>query len=156
LQNVLKNDKDYDVRNVASLSLGILGDESAVNNLKAILLDENNTKPLMISRAYAALSLGYIKSNSSIEALKEALKPENKLHEEIQCSALLSLGNIQDKSLIPFLGNILIDTKRNVQSRSYAALALGRIKDAEALPHLKKVLQDRENNIRASVAIALD
>jgi HEAT repeat protein len=155
LKEAFKNDESFDVRNVSGLALGIMGDEAAVGDLKEILLDEGDQKSQMISRAYAALSLGYIKTDASISALKEVLKPERKAHKEIQCSAVISLGNLEDKSLIPFLGSILNDSARDEHVRAYAALALGRIKDSSALPELRKALSSNESSIRSSIVIAM-
>jgi len=146
---------ESDVKNIASLALGIMGDESVLNDFKSILANQKASSQEIISQSYTALSLGYIKNNDSIEILKEILNRPNKPNNELQCSALLSLGNLQDKSLIPFISKILTDLSRNDSVRSYAALALGRIKDPAALPELRKALQDKKSSVRASAAIAL-
>ncbi len=158
LKDSFKNDKDFDVKNVAALSLGILGEESVINDLKMILNDvqTTNTKFGEISRAYAALAMGYMNNKDTMEALKQFIAnnraPKDK---QMQCAALLSLGNLQDKSLVPFIGGVLNDFGRDEFVRAYAALALGRIKDPSALPELKKVLRDQKPNVRASAALAL-
>jgi HEAT repeat protein len=155
LKDALKNDNDFDVKNVSALSLGIMGEESVINDLKAILFNETDGKSSMISQAYAALALGYIKTEESINVLKEALDQSRKLHKEVQCSAVLSLGNLQDKSQIDFLGKILNDPSYDEYVRSYAAIALGRLKDETALPCLIKALTVKESNIRTSIAVAM-
>jgi HEAT repeat protein len=145
------NHPNYDVKNVAYLSLGIFGDISSIDSIKAILLSKDSTE---ISKSYAALALGYLKDNASVEALKEALKPDLKMPLNATCSAILALGNLQDKSAIPLLAGILNDSKRDMQERAYAALALGRIKDPEAIPELRKAINDKTGDIRSCVAIA--
>ncbi|MBI4834539.1 MAG: HEAT repeat domain-containing protein [Planctomycetes bacterium] len=155
LKDALKNDANFDVKNVSALALGIMGEESAITDLKAILFNETDEKSQMISRAYAALALGYIKTEESINILKEALDPNKKLHKEIQCSSILSLGNIQNKSSVDFLGKILNDASYDEYVRSYAAVALGRLKDESALPYLIKSLQVKESTIRSSIALAM-
>lgn len=155
LREVFKNEKDFDVKNVTCLALGILEDESMVNDFKSILAKTKVSSHEIIHQSYVALALGYIRSNASIDILKELLSRSATNDEELQCSALLSLGNIQDKSLVPFIVKVLNDTSRNDAVRSYAALALGRIKDPSALPELKKLLNDKKSAIRASIAIAM-
>jgi len=155
LKYALANDESEDVKNVVLLALGILEDESVISDLNAILTDKTQAKQKSISRAYAALALGYLKTDRSVEALKTLFNSNMNGDKDIQCSALLSLGNTEDKSLVPFLGSILNDSTRNEQVRAYAALALGRIKDSSALPELRKAMQDHKISIRASIAIAL-
>lgn len=155
LQEVFETDKDFDVRNVAHLALGILGDESAINNLKTLKCYISDTSYKSLPCAYGALALGYIKNTKSIEILKEILDQNTNARSETQCSALLSLGNIQEKSLIPFISNILHDSSRDKSVRAYAALALGKIKDRSTLPELKKALTDQDPSIRSSVVIAI-
>ncbi|MBI4833619.1 MAG: HEAT repeat domain-containing protein [Planctomycetes bacterium] len=155
LKSAMLDDKTPDVRNVAALSLGIMGEESVVNDLKAILLNETDRKSQMISQAYAALALGYIKTEASINALKESLNLNKKLHKEVQASAVLSLGNLQDKSLVEFIGKVLTNESYDEAVRSYAAIALGRIKDESVLPYLKKAMNSRDISVRSGVAIAL-
>lgn len=155
LKEAMENDKNFDVKNTAALALGILGEESIVENLKSIMLGEGAKKAQMIPRAYAALALGYIKSQDSINALKEALTTNKKIHHEIKCSALLSLGNIGDPELISFIGKILLNNRNKDEIRIYAALALGRIQDISALKYLKRATKDMRSSVRASVAIAL-
>ncbi|MEK7448215.1 MAG: HEAT repeat domain-containing protein [Planctomycetota bacterium] len=145
-------DKNQYVRNTAILSLGIMGDLTVVKDLKEILLSSESQ---MISQAYAALALGYLKEQSSIDALKEVFNQKKVMKIDVKCAALLSLGNIENPSVIPFLGKILNDNKENVHVRAYAALALGRIKDEKALPFLKQAVQGRKNEIQGSVAVAL-
>lgn len=155
LKEILKNDDNFNVRGVVLLTLGILEDESVINEFRSTLA---NTKPKsyeeVVTQSYAALALGYIKNNSSIEILKDSLTLHNS-DKETQCSALLALGNIGDKSVIPFICQILNDLSRDESVRAYAALALGRIKDQSASPELRKALTDKNSNIRASVAIAM-
>ena len=153
LKDSFKNDKDFDVKNVDALSLGILGEDSIVNDLKIILNDNQSSKYGEITRAYAALALGYINNKDTVNILKNVVS--NTASKEISCAALLALGNSQDKSLVTFIAGILNDTGRREEVRAYAAIALGRIKDTSALPALKKAVQDQKGAVRASVAIAL-
>ncbi|MBI4835065.1 MAG: HEAT repeat domain-containing protein [Planctomycetes bacterium] len=146
------NDPDYNVKNMAYLSLGVFGDVSSFDTIKQFLFSSESTD---ITKAYAALALGYIKDPKSTEALKEILNPNSKTPQNAMCSAILALGNLQEKESIPLLSGILNDQKRTMQERAYAALALGRIKAPESLPELKKSMQDKTGDIRSSVAIAL-
>jgi HEAT repeat protein len=159
LKESMKNDKEFDVKNTAALALGILEEESVIDDIKNIVLDtKHGAEYKIISRAYAALSLGYFKKDNSafIDTLKELFSPKNsKTDNEILCSALLTMGNLEDPSLISFITKIMNDYTRKIPVRAYAALALGRIKDPSALSELKKALNDKEKDIRASAAIAM-
>jgi HEAT repeat protein len=154
LKEAFLNDDTPDVRNVAALSLGIMGEDSVVGDLKAVLLNETDQRSQMISQAYAALALGFIKTEASVNALKEALNINKKLHKEVQCSAILSLGNHQDKALVEFIGKILTNDAYDEHVRAYAAIALGRIKDESILPYLKKGMNARESSVKSGIAIA--
>jgi HEAT repeat protein len=155
IKEIFRNDKDFDVKNVSVLTLGILEDISSVSELKEILFNTSDVSYSAIGCAYAALALGYIKNKESIETLKEVFNPGNKTNKETQCAALLSLGNSLDKSLIPSIATIMLDSSRDKSVRAYAALALGRIKDPAALTELKKVSADKDIQLRSSAVIAM-
>ncbi|MBI4833924.1 MAG: HEAT repeat domain-containing protein [Planctomycetes bacterium] len=155
LKESLENDKEFFVQNVVCLSLGLTGDPSAVEDLRKIIFTK---KLISVTRAYAVLGLGYIKDNKSVETLKEllVLKDGEKIEKDIVCSALLSLGNLQEKAQIPLIEKILNNSKLEEDIRSYAALALGRMGDAEAIPLLNTALKDAHKTpkLRASITIA--
>lgn len=145
-------DKDFDVKNVVCLALGMFGKTDYLEDIKSILFSD---KARDISRAYAALALGYIKDEASIEALKEVFNTKKRVEKDVACAALLALGNIQDASVIPFLEKILFNNRYDTQVRAYAALGLGRIRDEKAVTSLKRALKEKNTDIRASAVIAL-
>ncbi len=154
IKEILKNDDDFDIKNAASLALGILEDKSSINDFKEILANTKASSYEIIKQSHNALALGYISNTNSVEILKEVVSRNGKSSNELQCSALLALGNNRDKTMIPFIGKILNNPLKDESIRAYAAIALGKIRDLEALPELKKAMNDKKNNVRSSVAIA--
>jgi HEAT repeat protein len=155
LKASLNDDKEFFVQNVVCLALGLLGDASAVEDLEKIIYSKDI---ITVTRAYAIIALGYIKDEKSVELLKKilVLKEGEKVEKDIICSALLSLGNLEDKNHIPLLEKFLNDASLEEAIRSYAALALGRIKNAEAIQILKKALKEseKEPKLRSSIIVA--
>jgi len=156
LKKIFASDDNFGVRNIVAWSLAMLGDSTALDDIKTID-EENNIKSFKtITGTYGAFALGALKNDSAREALVDILfyhiNPEDM---EAKYTALTALGNTRDKSLVPFISSLLNDDFFNEKLRICAALALGRLQDASALPELRKGLEIKKPDIRAAVAIAM-
>jgi len=110
LAQLLLNDKEDGVRAAAAVSLGEVGDETAVVTLANVLSGDagGSTKKkskgernTFVLRAVAR-SLGQIKSRAAVPALITALTNE-KFDDDIRREAARSLGMIGDPTAVPAL-----------------------------------------------------
>ncbi|MBI5778965.1 MAG: HEAT repeat domain-containing protein [Planctomycetes bacterium] len=155
-----ESENRFFVRNNVLLALGFIGDDSAGETARRVLMDNKKEGPLR--RSYAALALGYLPGNNSelTKTLMDVLSDRSDNH-EVRCCAALSLGNLKDVSAVPLLGKMLNQSEGGKKEppavRSYAALGLGRIATKEALDELRKSTpaSEKEADVRTAVVMAL-
>ena len=110
LTQLLLDDKEDGVRAAAAVSLGEVGDETAVVTLANVLSGNANSSPKKKSKGErntfvlraVARSLGQIKSRAAVPALITALTNENFV-DDIRREAARSLGMIGDPTAVPAL-----------------------------------------------------
>ncbi len=149
LIKALKDDNPQ-VRSLAALNLGIIGDKKATNSLVEALKD-----PVPEVRMNAAFSLGQLQSLEAVEPLIELLKDENG---EVVRYTVIALGMLKDPRATEPLCEVL---KRDDASISYdgdsdmrytgnsniryeAVFTLGEIGDPRAVDTLLDLLADKE------------
>ncbi|MEW6125680.1 MAG: HEAT repeat domain-containing protein [Acidobacteriota bacterium] len=170
LTEVLKIDRNPELRALAAFSLGEIESHYAVSSLFDRLNPEVEDSALV--RARAAEALGKIASNKlSAEALgkyglvgiaetlvkllpdpAQPVSPDSKMIASLTLTALL---RIRQASTIPAIINQLRSTDADL--RWQAANALARIREniAPAVPNLIPLLEDRDALVRAQAARAL-
>ena len=154
LTQVLKEDKNAQVRRFATNALGNIGEKAAdaVPTLTQALEDENT-----LVRRSAAYALGNIGETAApaVPALTQALEDENTL---VRRSAAYALGRIGEEAAdaVPALTQVLKEDK-DILVRSTAADALGRIGEeaADAVIALTQALEDKNARVRLSATNAL-
>ena len=111
-------------RGYCALSLGMIGERSAVPSLQALLADEG-THPA-VSRD-AGLALGLVGEASAVDTLLELLATRE---DEVTQEALaLALGGIGNERSIEALEALFVDTEKPTGVRAAVAAALGRLAD---------------------------
>ncbi len=138
LQELVK-DKGLDkkLRGTAALGLGLIGDKSAIEVVRATL-KEKEDKELRVDAAIAA---GLLKDNQAVEALVEILR-DPKSSQFILGSVATALGQIGDQRAIQPLADILSDEKYPDLTRALAATALGQIGDKTDVSVLSRLSKD--------------
>jgi HEAT repeat protein len=172
------NDKRREVRYLAVLTLGKIGDSRAVEALIATLKDpdidypkvgkeaaavlrkfgEASVKPLIAAlndrhrsvRYGAAKVLGEIGDPQAVEPLIAALTDEDSF---VRRGMVSALGEFHDPRSVEPLISALTDNDGLV--RSYAAWALGKIGDSRAIEPLIAALKDDNVGVRNAAARAL-
>ncbi|MGI5992664.1 MAG: HEAT repeat domain-containing protein [Methanosarcina sp.] len=137
LIKALKDDNPQ-VRSLAALALGRIGDQKAVDSLIEVLDD-----PSPEVRMSAAFSLGSLGAAEAVEPLIELLKDEN---ENVVLSAVSSLGELRDPRAVEPICEVLngILNGNNYDARWKIASALRGIGDPRAIDTLLNLLGDKE------------
>lgn len=156
LKKAHESETRYFVRNNILLALGLTGDASVSDTIKAVL--QSNDPPLR--RSYAALAAGFLPYDNEISKILKGMLL-NRENWEVKCCACLALGNLKDASAVPLLGGIINAmggaNKEQSQIKAYAALGLGRIGNDKALAELKKCTPatERDTDVKSAVVVAL-
>jgi len=124
--------------------------ESDVNILKQLLLDENNQ---MFQRMRAVFSLRNNGSDEACLALCSAFITKSAL---LRHELAYVLGQMQNNIAIPTLEERLRDLNEHIMVRHEAAEAMGAIGDPSAKPILEKFLNDENIEVAESCEVALD
>ncbi len=140
-------DKSADRRGGAAYTLGLLGDERAVDPLIAALKDED-----AVVRVAAARALGRIGDERAVDPLIGALQDEDEIVRE---AAAWALGSIGDEQAVEPLIAALQDEDERTFVRVAAGETLGLIGDEQAVAALIAVLQDEEPPVQRVAAYAL-
>ncbi|MDX6633906.1 MAG: hypothetical protein QOF06_109 [Solirubrobacterales bacterium] len=143
LSGLLRSDQSAEVRGVAALALGRIGDSSAVPALKGALSDPEN-------RWWAIRSLGLVRDLSSVPWFIGYLRSTSAQTRE---AAADSLGNIGDRAATPALVEALDDPKASV--RQAAAAALAKLGDPRALEPVRVAHRSAKGLSRRSMGKAL-
>jgi HEAT repeat protein len=138
LQGFVKdNGLDKKLRGNAALALGLIGDKSAIEVIRATL-KEKEDKELRVDAAIAA---GLLKDAQAVDALVEILK-DPKSSQFILGSVATALGQIGDQRAIQPLTEILADEKYPDLTRALACTALGQIGDKTDVSVLSRLSKD--------------
>ncbi len=123
-------------------TLGQTGDRSLVTTIGGVLRDD----PAPEVRAAAARALGELKSKEAVPFLEEALQHEFM----IRCQAVIALGAIHEKSMLPALMAMLKDSAPEV--RYHAVNAIAKFKDKKTLRAIAVLLEDSDPMVRNGAA----
>jgi HEAT repeat protein len=139
------NDKAWYVRSKAAVTLGLIGDKSAVPNLVYAVKNDKNK----VVRYEAASSLGWIRDASAVSALVDALRDKESRVRQNAASALSIISDPNSRSSLPWL----FSDGRNFRKRDKDALK--KIKEASAVPALIEATRDKFWYVRANAIVAL-
>jgi HEAT repeat protein len=139
------DDHEFDVRAAAALSLGDLGDATAI---EVLILRLDDGVPAV--RQCAAVALGRLRARPALEPLRHALAAGPP---DLRFQAATSLVEIDPEAAAAPLTAALADPDPEVVGA--VALALGSIGDATAADRLAPLLEHRSPRTRFDVAYAL-
>lgn len=143
LSKVLRTDRSAEVRDVAVVALGRIGDPAAVPAVKDALKDPEN--------GWGAIrSLGLLRDRSSVEWFIGFLSADDPLTREFAADAL---GAIGDRGATPALIAALDDAKWGV--RQSAARALAKLEDPEAIEPVRRAHRSARCLSRRNIGWAL-
>jgi len=97
------NKGNFDVQGLSILALGILGDNTALPELRKIV--EKKTKPFV--RGAAVLALGLLKDKASVPLLIKVVEKEEAVDPVTWLYAVQALGMIGDAQAAPVLQKVL-------------------------------------------------
>lgn len=123
---------------------------TSVKDLTSILLDNN--VPLF-ERYRAMFTLRNMRCAEATISLCEALTHGSALFKH---EVAFVLGQIQDSLAVPFLKEVLCDTREHEMVRHECAEALGAIANQDCLKVLVEYLIDKKQVVKESCEIALD
>jgi len=128
----------------ATLSLGVLGAEAAVEPLRQLMIDSSEGKKLVgrgsvpkVVRSFAALSLGLINSPDCVDHLFQVIDMEQDKERNLKSCAITALGlmknNDRHEEIVNKLITLMSDKKMDPFVQSNAPTALGKLGDPIAL-----------------------
>jgi HEAT repeat protein len=133
LLELLRNNRNSDVRESAALALGLIGDRSVVAALIEALHDTASSV-----RVEAAWALGHLRAAEAVDPLLEHV---NGVDGSLRFAGILALAEIGDPRCLPGLKS-LIDHP-HIDTRLAANTALGFLGDPAAIPGLARQLRSR-------------
>ncbi len=166
---LLRHD-ELTVRGAATLALGVLGSEDAVETLQQLAGDSSAGRTAVgqsrVSnrvRAFAALSLGLIDTPDVVDSLAALVDDLSDAEKDVKVCALLALGLVQGEGAAPaqqYLVRKLADRSLDQTVRSYIPTSLGKLATPGERVLIEPLMEtfeerDTENLVRQSVAIAL-
>lgn len=123
---------------------------ATVEKLRAIIVDESGP---IAKRIHTVFELRTIGGPVAVEALAAGLSsPSVLLSHEIA----YILGQMQDRSAVPYLEATLANLSLDPITRHEAAEALAALGSEDALPFLEKFLDDEHEEVRDTVIISCD
>ena len=145
------NDEDRHVRGNAAFVFAAFGDERGFEVIGGILKDRSDRKEgqgipgggwslsaqIASDRYYAAHLFGDLKDSRAVPILVPLLHDA-----EVRSIVPWSLGNIGDRSAVPYLIQTLDDADPDM--RALAIYALETLKAKDALPHLRLLINDQD------------
>lgn len=158
IERALK-DSDLDVREDATLALGLTREPEAYPTLMKILRGETAGKNAIGQRCFAAFALGLLGDAKASPEILEEMKNELRAHaresEPLVASMALAVGMLGDEGSVKELGGYL--GRRNVPQlvQSYVASALGKLGHRDALKILTQAWRKADPMVRGSIALAL-
>lgn len=143
LIRLLQGDKIMEVRTAAAISLGKIGDASAIESLFAILGTRPREDDEFLRRS-AARSIGQI-AQISVTGNPSVLTPQNFLPEKFKdlgsSDAIGPVSQVFGRAA-EILTNVLRNKSESDDTRREAAFSLGAIGDQRAIPLLQTYLSD--------------
>lgn len=136
-------DEHPDVRSGAALALGKVGGDRALDLLKKMAHEQDNTV-----RSYSVQGLGMLGREEVIPDLLNALKDEDN---HVFASAAEALGRI-GKPVVPHLISLLENSPRE-DARCIAAWQLGTLQETDAVPFLVRVIREDKNTELVALSI---
>lgn len=157
LRTVASGDVEDDVRDVAVLALGVLGDAGCVPFLHGLLAD---AKAPARRRSLAAVALGMVGGDDGVELLALVLRPAEReaaqLPDDLAAAALVGLAASRRPAALEPLRAALGNARLHAAVRAHAITGLGAIGDRTSLERLVQlVLNAPEVPVRQAAAIAL-
>ncbi len=150
LRRLMEKDSEQDVRDLALLALGLVGDKGSADLLEKTLLDKERHE---VSRSYAALALGFLGENPA-GMLGVLTKEDEALG--VRLAVAMALGDIRDPKAIEALGLILKNRKGKDLLRAMSAYSLGRQEGSEAAAKaLVQAFSLKKDDAEVTQAIAL-
>lgn len=155
------SDTYYLVRDAAVLSLGKIGDPSAMPTLVAMLKDENREV-----QESAALALGLLGNKEALPILVALMKDNDESHKitgrreiltRTRGFATVGLGLLGDEQAVPALLSMLDTNEPQKDVQVCAAVALGILKSTDAIEKLISIVKDDQADefLRAYAATSL-
>ena len=160
LREAAAKDKHKDVRDAATLGLGLLGRTVDIPWLDGVLRDpKQNTR----HRAFAAFALGLIAGEDAAASLLSFADgdpgmPATFQHEppELVASTFVAMGMTCDDRVLPALRQALGSSRHDDSVRAFVVLSLGRMCDRESIGMLGRMLvTEKDPGLRRSAAIAI-
>jgi len=152
----------------ATISLGVLGANNAIPNLRSLMTDSakghklvNRSHVPQMVRSFAALSMGLINNPQCVDYLFQVIDMERDNERDLKSCAITALGlmknNTRHEEIISKLINLMADRKLDPLIKSNIPIALGKLGDPIATPSLISCFkQSKLNNyIRQSCAIGI-
>jgi len=141
LAQLLRRDKDREVRTATALALGMIGDINSLGPLSDVLKKKPKDEDEMLRRA-AARSLGQIaeliRTGRTRVTTPQSFLPEK--FKEVGDPLALKANriNIDGRSAVELLIKVLTDSREADDTRREAAFALGAFGRTEAVPALER------------------
>lgn len=141
--------KDEKIRSQAALSLGWIGDETAIGSLILSLQKDSSSKV----RANAAMSLGQLNNDNTIKPLINALNDQDSY---VRGMIVYSLGLMKANSAVDALIQILHNDE-DEETRMAAADSLSQLENIEAIhPLVISFVNDESSKVREEAKNSLD
>ena len=125
----LEDMKDDEARGYLCLSLGLLNERGAIEEMRKIVL-ESKYRPELLQQA--AIGLGLMGDHELVPELIGMLRDSNSLAS--QASVVMALSFIGDKRSIDPLVSFVNDESHTDRARGFAAAALGMVAERTSLP----------------------
>lgn len=125
----LLNERDETLRAHLSISLGLLGERSAIEALEKVMASSQQQPMLLRDSAIALAMLGH---KEVVLDLVKVIGEGQNLY--TMATAVTALGFVGDARAVEPLLAVLEDENQQEQARGYAAMALGVICEEEPLP----------------------
>ena len=165
----LLGSREAELRQLACLSLGILGSSKASAICEDLMCDTRAGRKLVggqtvdrLTRTFGALALGLIGDPGAASTLREVIeKIDTGSEKDLAACAILALGLITDQSCqtqsAGFLVEKLGDRKMDPFVKAFIPVALGKLGNKAVLPALVKEFREGKQNpwVRQSCAIGL-
>lgn len=156
----LTDDNRY-VQESAVISLGILGDSSAVPTLLSILAADVSAKKMLNTRkvrpelrAFAAVALGLLGDESAIQGLVKAARTDDS-RKDTPVAAALALGLMGTDAATDHLIDLVQNPSVEELVRAHAATSLGKLGVEKAIPVMLRALRDKSLHVSRSAVISL-
>ncbi len=145
LVRLMQNDKVLEVRTAAAISLGKIGDVSAIESLLAILKTQPREDDEFLRRS-AARSVGQI-AQISVTGNPDVLTPQNFLPEKFKdLGSSAATGGVPQgfSAAVDMLTSVLRNKNESDDTRREAAFSLGAIGDKRSIPVLQTYLSGQD------------